>query len=109
MPEEILDLDVLVPESKKIKFGGEILTVNPPKMGELMLMFKLGKKMQDADPKTTDYEPLMEEVKTVLVRIIPELAGKDLNVGQIIALSTLISDMATPKQVGEVATEEKKT
>jgi hypothetical protein len=112
MPEEILDLDAIVPEPRKIRFEGNIITVNPPKMGELMAMFKFGRKMQDADPNTTDYEPIMEEIKSILVKIVPELEGKEINLNQMLALSTLISQMATPTQISEVnieAAEEKKT
>jgi hypothetical protein len=112
MAEEILDLDAIAPEPKKVKFGGEIITVNPPKMGELMAMVKFAKKMQDADPNNTDYEPIIEEMKTILDRVIPELAGKELSLSQMLALETLLSQMATPKQVEDANTttaSEKKT
>lgn len=108
MPEDILDLDVLVPEPKKIKFNGEILTVNPPKMNELMAMMKFGQKIQNADPNTTDYEPIIAEIKTILIKVVPELEGKDLSINQMLALATLLSQMATPTQT-ETSTEEKKT
>jgi len=112
MNEEILDLDALVPEPKKVRFGGEIITVNPPKMGELMAMVKFAKKMEGDNTGTLDYEPIVEEMKAILVRVIPELEGKDLSIGQILALETLLSQMATPQQVSEAnaePTEEKKT
>jgi len=112
MPDDILDLDAIAPESKKIKFNGKIITVNPPRMGELMVMVKLGRKLQDADPNTTDYEPIVEEMKGILYKVIPELEGNDLSISQLIALETLIAQMATLPQTAETTTEtteEKKT
>ena len=116
MSEEILDLDSLAPEPKKIKFEDNIIEALPPKMGELMALMKLGQKLQEATPETTDYEPLVAEMQTIIGRVIPELAGKSLSIGQLLAIQALISEMSTPKQTEaltkagiDITSDEKKT
>jgi hypothetical protein len=95
--DDILDLDAIAPQPKKVKFGGEIITVNPPKMGEFFLMAKAA---QQLDPKIegADFEKASNELQTALDNLVPELAGKNLGAAQLLALVTLISGMATPTQ-----------
>ena len=45
---EVLDLDALQPESKSIKFSGNIIEVKPPKTGDLLRLSQIGAKMQKA-------------------------------------------------------------
>lgn len=97
MSEDILDLDVIVPEPKKIRFGGEIITVNPPKMGDLMALFKLSEKQKDIKETDRDYEQIIADTTEIIFRMIPELAGKELNILQILELETLIAKMGTPE------------
>lgn len=94
--EDILDLDSLVPQPQKVKFNDEIITVNPPKIGDILLMGKLGREIQEADPNSTDYEPVLEQIKTVIANVAPGLAGKELTIEQILALVELLGKMARP-------------
>lgn len=100
---EILDLDALVPQTAKIKFGGKEVEVQPPKTADLLKLGSLGQKVQNiADLPDEQVEQLIDDLTKLIQRIIPELAGTDLNTQQILGLVQLISDMATPPETKEL-------
>jgi hypothetical protein len=91
MPEDILDLDIINPEPKTIKFSGQLIKVNPPTMGNLMAIYKFSQKMTVDNP---DYEVAFTDIKNIIGEIVPELKEKELSVSQVMALIQLISNMS---------------
>jgi hypothetical protein len=100
---EILDLDALVPQTAKIKFGGKEIDVQPPKTADLLKLGSLGQKVQKFDDFTDEQtEEAITSLTGLIKKIIPELADAELNTQQILGLVKLISDMATPPDVKEL-------
>jgi hypothetical protein len=86
-----LDLDALVPQSKTVKIGGQVLTVKPPTLRVLVSIAKLEDEIRNA----TTAEQILAKVKEVLAPIIPELADLenfDVTIGQLKALVEFARD-----------------
>jgi len=63
----------------------------------------LAKKVQNiADLPDTQVEKIIADLTGLIQKIIPELAGTELNTQQILGLVKLISDMATPPDAKEL-------
>lgn len=100
MSDEVLDLDAIAPEPKKVKFQNEIINVNAPKMSDI---FAIGKASQKLDiDANNDVDAAMAELQAALTKVIPDLEGKTLGVAQLIALATLVSKMSTPQTLQPV-------
>lgn len=100
---EVLDLDALVPQTAKIKFGGNEVEVQPPKTADLLKLGSLGQKVQGiGDMPDAQVEKIIADLTALIQKIIPELAGTELNTQQILGLVKLISDMATPPDAKEL-------
>ena len=101
---DTLDLDALVPQTAKIKFGDKEVEVQPPKTADLLRLGGLGQKITNlSDLKDSEVERLIADLTELVQKIIPELAGHNLNTQQLLALVKLISDMATPPDAKELA------
>ena len=108
----VLDLDILVPEPKKVKFNGRVVTCNPPTLRHLISIARLEDEILHI--KTPD--EAMTKIVTVLKPIVPEMADEkfDITMGQLRVLLQYIKDIAkevnesTKKTVKEVPTTTKK-
>lgn len=100
MSEEILDLDALAPQPRQIKFDNEIITVNPPSMGDLMEIYRCTQKFND---EKADMKAIETELTAIFVKLVPALAGKSLWSTQLLALEGIIAKMGTPEQSEELA------
>lgn len=100
---KVLDLDALVPESATVKFGNQEITVNPPKTADLLKLGSLGSKLQDLATMSDDeIDKTITALSEHIGKIIPELAGKDLNTKQLLVLVKMVSDMAMPPDAKEL-------
>lgn len=103
MAEQILDLDSLAPEPRVVKFGDERITVNPPKTVDILKLGKLGQKLEKAeDMSDDDMDAALTSLTEQVYKIIPELKDKPLNMQQLMALISLIKDMAVPEDAKEL-------
>lgn len=106
-PAVDLDLDTLVRPSKKIKLGGEIITIAPPDLETLFKVAKMGGDLQAAQANLTDVDEqkaveLYQTLREAFEELIPALKGKNLTVEQVFALLDMIVDMAMPADVTEL-------
>lgn len=100
---DILDLDALVPPTATIKFGGNEVVVQPPKTADVLALGSLGQKLQDVSAlPEAELEKLVADMTGLLQKIIPELAGKELNTQQLLKLMELVSEMAVPPDAKEL-------
>ena len=75
---EIVDLDKLVPEPKKVKLSGKILDVYPGKIKALIRIQKAFASFKDAgEDEKLD---LMDRVVTALAEIIPGIKEEDVDI-----------------------------
>ena len=102
-----VDLDAIAPQVKKIKFGGQVITVNPPTTRQLLALVLLGQRNKEKynnpekftlDDLDADLKAMKEEISNV----IPELKDAVLSVSQIQALSELVIEGAMPGQLKEL-------
>lgn len=105
---DILDLDALAPEPKRVKINGEVVECYPPKMFQLIRLQKLFLKLQqngeDAD--------LLEQFRDALYELVPSLkeSNADLSFQQLTTLLSFLQESAvadTPR-AEIVETHEKK-
>lgn len=92
-----LDLDALAPSPRKVNFGGQVIEVKPPRMRDLIPLLAVGKKLTDAEGLQPEEAAALEtRITATLQAIVPELAGKDLTLPQMLGLLNLIVDMGMP-------------
>lgn len=98
MDEDIIDLNALDPKPRVIKIGEQKLTLNPPKVRELLRLGYISQRMQSA-PGLDDeqLQRLMDEAKTEIDNVIPEMKEIALTMGQTLNLMAIIIDMGTPQ------------
>lgn len=100
---KVLDLDALVPEAATVKFGNKEIQVNPPKTSDLLKLGSLGSKLQELATMTDDeIEQTITALTEHIGKIIPELAGQELNTKQLLVLVKMVSDMAMPPDAKEL-------
>lgn len=103
MSSEIVDLDAMLPDSKRVRFGGEIIEVLPPKTEEIFRLTSLGQKLLKADELENDkLEKLVADVRQLVDRCIPSLVGHPLGLVQQMAVVRLLNQMATPPDAEEL-------
>lgn len=95
---DIIDLDALVPEKRKIKFNDEIIEVNPPSTANILRLSKSAVTLSEAgDVDTDELQKATETIEACIKDIIPELKEATLSTNQLLSLMTLINDMALPQ------------
>lgn len=101
-----LDLDTLSAAKKTVKIGGKVIEINPPALEDLIELAKLGGKLQKYQSgQVADAEELgavMDELKSGITNLVPELAEHKLNLEQLLALIDLLVDSAQPKDAKEL-------
>lgn len=100
---DVLDLDALQPESKRVKFGGNVIEVQPPKTGDLLRLSQIGAKMQKAaDLPEEELDAVIADLEKAIKKMIPELMDATLVSGQLMSLLTLVMEMGMPEQMAEL-------
>lgn len=102
-----LDLDTLVRPSKKIKLGGQIITITPPDLETLFKVAKIGGELEKAQKSLSDLSEeqaveLYNNLREAFDELVPELKGHKLSYEQIFALLDMIVDMSMPADVSEL-------
>lgn len=101
---DIIDLDALVPQDVVVKFGGEEISIQPPKTADVLKLGYLGQKLQEGSSLTdAELDKLILELTTKIKNCVPQLADKDLNTAQLLKLVDIISTMAMPPDTKELA------
>ena len=109
-----LDLDLLQPQTKKVKLGDKVYDVYPPRVKDIANLARIAGELQD-----TTSENLQQKVSEMLNtfgNIMPGLKedGVDLSLEQLTALFSFVNSMASPtensalKAMGVEPTAEKK-
>jgi len=100
---DILDLDVIDPELRKIKVNGKIYEIRPARVNATLKLLKLQKITKG---KTNEeMAEMSEEILETLQSIIPNAEEMDLNMAQ---LTALIAFLLKPTEANNAPTEEKK-
>lgn len=100
---EIIDLDVFTPEPATIKFQGQEITVEAPKVVDLVqLSYLIDQISTDNGKSDTEVQVLMDKVTARLQKVIPELAGRELSYAQIKILIAMLTDMVKPQSVRDL-------
>lgn len=109
MAEIDIDLDALIPEAKVVKFGGNLITIQPPTTEQLLSLVKLGERLKNNYSSTAEGELYQEgiakdfnDLQDSIAGLAPELKGAKLNFAQIVALLEMIVEMAMPGQLEEL-------
>lgn len=101
---DVIDLDALQPKAAIVKFGGKEITLNPPKTGDVLKLGAAAQKLQNVDELTSEeVDEAFDDIRRHIAHIIPDLAGEQLNMQQILVLIKAISDMAIPPDAKELA------
>lgn len=99
MENVIVDLDALAPAYGTIVLDGKEIKVRQPTMDE---MVKLSKYFAGG-PSDTITPEMEQHIIDLFVQIIPELEGRDLGVGQRLALFDLLNKMVKPEAIAKQA------
>jgi hypothetical protein len=105
---DILDLDALAPEVKKVKIAGKIIDCYPPKVLQLIKMQKIWEKMQGG--KLTSAEAI-QGLKEALTPIVPAIKNDDdidFSIEQLTALLRFAQGTAIPDSNAEKMPEQPK-
>lgn len=101
-----LDLDTLVKPSKKVRIDGQIIEIKPPALEELLKLSKLGgaiqKRQTGEKMSEEDAVAAINDLRAAFGELVPELAGKALNVEQLLALLDMVVSLAMPSDVSEL-------
>lgn len=102
-----LDLDTLSQDKKRVKIGGNVIEFDPPSLEDLIDLAKLGGKLQkyqgqEAVDNIDEMSDVMENLKTGLSNIVPQLKEYKLNMQQLLALIDLFVDSAQPNDAKEL-------
>lgn len=94
---DIVDLDALVPQAVKIKFGGSEIEVRPPKTGQVLKLSVLGQKLAEPSLLSTEQiQPIIDDLTTLILECVPELKDSVLTSTQLMKLMEIISEMSVP-------------
>lgn len=108
-----LDLDLIQPQTKKVKLGESIYDVTPPRVKDIADLARLAGSLQN---RSGDVENNVADMIKVFKRLMPALNNDDvdLSLPQVMALFQFITQMASPvensalKALGVEPTQEKK-
>lgn len=102
--QQLVDLDALAaPQPARIKLDGAEIQVNPPKTADFLRLGILGQKLEEASSLDDDaITKLIDSLTATIVRIVPELADKQLSTAQLLKLVQIISEMGMPPDAAEL-------
>lgn len=98
MSDEVIDLDSLAPEPKKIKLSGKVIDLYPGKLKTIM-------KLQKAFGEMSKGEGSMEEVIEILSVLVPRIKDDDIDISMpvLTKLVALSFEVSMPKNIGEAS------
>lgn len=100
---DTIDLDALLPVKVTISFGGEEIEISPPKTADVLKLGLLGQKLTDLGELPSEgVDKLIADMTAQIHACVPQLAGKELNLAQLLVLVGIINDMAIPPDAKEL-------
>ena len=101
---DVLDLNALMPQPRRIKLGEVEIEIQPPKTQDILKLGTLGQKLQNLEDLTDEQvDELTQKLREAIDRVVPELQGHELNTAQLMALLNLIIEMAMPPEAEALA------
>ncbi len=105
--DDVIDLDAIAPKNAKLKIGGTMLDVPPPRTADVLALGGLGRKLQEVDAlPAEDVDTLIVDLTALVYKMVPgleELMGeRQLGTAQFMKLIKMINDMAVPPDVKEL-------
>lgn len=101
-----LDLDTLSADKKTVRINGQVLEIAPPALEDLIDLAKMGGKLQKFQggkvENVDEMVAVMDELKSGLVNLVPELKDHKLNLNQLLALIDLLVESAQPADAAEL-------
>lgn len=100
-----LDLDALKGAPKMVKLNGEQLEVYPPTLDEILQLQALGTRIMNTPKEEMTNEKSLEAIeqfRTTLTELIPSVAGKRINIQQMLALMKFAAELAIPAEAKEL-------
>lgn len=96
---EVIDLNILVPESRIVKIGDKEVEIKPPKTAQMFKLGALGQKMEKAgELPPEEMEGLVNEMTALIKEIAPELGDVELHASQVFKLIEIIGGMVNGGQ-----------
>jgi hypothetical protein len=108
---DMLDLDELVPDNVKIKFGGNIISMSQPSTEDLLKLMKLAKNLSSMDEAaamvdlaqgTGEITQVLEGIASIARGLAPELKDAKFTIAQSFALIKLLTEMSMPSNLVEL-------
>lgn len=107
--EEILDLDKLIPETKKIRISGKVVDLYPGKLKTLIKLQKAFLAFQNGNADTQ--AGLLDDVMECLAILVPAIKDEDLDISmaQLPVLIEVAYRASMPTEAKVPTTVQKKT
>lgn len=102
---DVIDIDALAPKSVKIKLGGDEFDIQPPKTVHIMRIGKAGQRLSEAlegDSTDEELDNISNELNSAIALCVPEIANKELGLGQLKKLIEILTDMSIPEEAKEL-------
>lgn len=100
---DVLDLNALIPQPRKVKFGELEIEIKPPKTADILKLGVAGQKLQNLETlKDDEVDKLVADLTANIYRMVPELNSQELTNGQLFALVGLIVEMGMPPEAEEL-------
>ncbi len=93
-----LDLDLLQPQSRKVKLNGNLYDVYPPKVKDIANLARLAGQLQQQDGN--DIQQKIDQMVSAFASVMPALKedNVDLTLEQVIALFQFVNGMVSPTE-----------
>lgn len=98
---ELLDLDALLPEPKKIKINGKIIECHPPTIRQLLAIQKAADASTGANVDPQEAVERLEEALSAIVPAIKEDKSIDFTLNQFYSLIKFLQEDAIPDAAKE--------
>lgn len=103
---DTLDLDVILPEKRQVKFNGTMHDVLPATLKDFVTIQKLFLDLQKQTPEN-QYE-IVGEINNVLEAVVPDIKQMNLNFEQLFALLKFVYSVSSISDNDTMSTVEKK-
>lgn len=100
--DSVLDLDLLEDKARKVKLGGEVLTVTAPSLQELSKLLKVAEKMKNIQEDSGNIETLISDMTEILSSCIEGLKDKKVSIKQLLALIQITVELSMPDDTAEL-------
>lgn len=107
---EVLDLDALLPEAKKVKLNGKVFDVYPATIRQLLRIQSIGQDISTGKLTGPEAEDLLINALSSIIPVLKEDTSVDLNIAQMVALIDFVQKQSVPQnEAGQAFSPQKKT